>query len=840
MSSASPTLTPLRVLIVEDDPADEALVRRALRRSGFEPIGPRVDSEPDLLDRLDSSLDVILSDYALPSFDAFTTLRHVRERGVDAPVIIVSGTIGEEIAVETIRHGAVDYLLKDRLGRLGESVRQAVTQRRLRSEQQLMTEALQASETRLRLATSAAGMGAWELDLRTGEVVGSETMAAYLGLPPGTTRFPITVGQALVHPDDRAILAEADRRAIEDDHPYAVEVRLVSADGGVRWLAEKGEVVERDAAGIAVRMAGVTWDVTEQKTAEAALRRSERQLAEAQRIARIGSWEWEIATDDLSWSVELRRIFGLTLDPAPFSYQGFLERVHPDDRTRVEAIVQAACVEGQPFRFDYRIRLADGVERVVETRGDVVVDDAGRAIRMQGTAQDITERTALEAQLRRQAFHDALTGLPNRALLSDRLGQALVHASRRGTRIAALFVDIDNFKVVNDSLGHNAGDELLVGISRQLRLALREGDTVARFGGDEFVCILEDLAAIEAADAAARAAARVIDRLRDPVWIEGHEVVTTASIGVAISDGPAEAADDLLRHADQAMYVAKRAGKGRVIFFEPDMNHRAWTRLALERDLRRALEASEFQLVYQPIVELANGRVCAVEALLRWTDPARGVISPAEFVPVAEETGLIVPLGEWVIKEACRHAAAWQEGAREIGVAVNLSARQVGHPNLAAEVAEALAESGLPPRLLTLEITERVALANDDETTATLLALKRLGVHLAIDDFGTGYSGMSMLKASPVDELKVDQAFVAGLGVDERDLAIVRAVLALANALDLRTTAEGVETEEQATLLRRLGCRHAQGHLFARPMSAEAMSAFLPERRRLAAPAAAH
>ncbi|HYY87642.1 MAG TPA: EAL domain-containing protein, partial [Chloroflexota bacterium] len=436
--------------------------------------------------------------------------------------------------------------------------------------------------------------------------------------------------------------------------------------------------------------------------------------------------------------------------------------------------------------------------------------------------RDITDRKAVEQELTRLAFHDPLSNLPNRALFMDRLQHALERAARQGRPIAVMFLDLDNFKVVNDSLGHKAGDQLLVSVAQRLVGCLRTVDTAARFGGDEFTVLLEDLTGPEDA---LLVADRIANHLNEPFQLDGREVFVTASIGIALTDGSSETAESLVRTADLAMYQAKTSGKARYAVFDPEMNDRAWRRLETETDLRHALDRSEFVLHYQPIVDLATGRIVEVEALVRWQHPERGLVPPAEFIPTAEETGLIVPLGRWVLAEACAQLRAW--GDPDLVVSVNLAARQFQDAALVEDVARVLKASGLQPWQLKLEITESAAMLDAAATEATLRQLKRLGVHLAIDDFGTGYSALSYLKRFSVDTLKVDRSFVGGLGHDTDDAAIVTAIVALAHTMGLEVTAEGVETADQQARLQRLGCNRAQGYYFARPRDQAEISTLL-------------
>jgi diguanylate cyclase (GGDEF)-like protein len=441
--------------------------------------------------------------------------------------------------------------------------------------------------------------------------------------------------------------------------------------------------------------------------------------------------------------------------------------------------------------------------------------------------RDTSHRRLADEALVHTALHDPLTGLPNRALLLDRLAQALARAARTGGQAALLFLDLDNFKVVNDSLGHLAGDLLLIELAHRLQSSVRAADTVARFGGDEFAILLEDVG--DAAEAVAKAE-RLANAVREPLEVDGREVRPNVSIGVALNTVSGDQPEDLVRRADLAMYQAKAAGKGRWSVFETSMQARADARLELETGLRKALSHDELRLHFQPILALDSGHISGFEALVRWARPGYGLVPPAEFVPVAEETGLIVPLGHWVLSESCRRLRQWQSRyvhAARLGVSVNVSPRQLRQPDLVADVARIIGASGLDPSLITLEITESALVQDAEETMRVLHDLKAIGVQLAIDDFGTGYSSLSYLQRLPVDMLKIDRSFVNGLGENERDDAIVRGILELAGTLHLTTTAEGIETDTQLATVRRLGGVAGQGFLFARPLAPEDVDVLL-------------
>jgi diguanylate cyclase (GGDEF)-like protein len=440
---------------------------------------------------------------------------------------------------------------------------------------------------------------------------------------------------------------------------------------------------------------------------------------------------------------------------------------------------------------------------------------------------DITERKRAEALLQHAAFHDALTGLPNRALFLDRLRQALERSRRRPDfHFAVLFLDFDRFKVINDSLGHPVGDQLLIASAQRLTACVRALDTVARLGGDEFILLLEDVQE----QAATEVAGRIQQALQTPFEAGGHSVAVSASIGIVLGTSEAERPEDILRDADAAMYRAKAHGKARYEIFRAEIRDEAVARLKLETDLRRAIERQEFQVHYQPIVALDTGRVTGFEALVRWVHPDLGLLHPAAFIATAEETGLIVPMGHWVLGEACRQLGAWQARfpqAPPLSVSINLSSRQVEEPGLDDVIAALLAEHRLPPGSLRLEITERTIIEDTQATAGVLARLKRLGVLLEIDDFGTGYSALSYLQWLELDTLKIDRSFIRQLGLQGQQSAVVRTILALGRSLDLRIIAEGIETDDQLAKLRSLGCQAGQGYLFGWPMEAERVERFL-------------
>ena len=552
------------------------------------------------------------------------------------------------------------------------------------------------------------------------------------------------------------------------------------------------------------------------------------ELAAAQSMASIGSWDWHVSSGRVWWSEELYRIMGQMSGAYTPTVEGFLKLVDHADRDRVQAIIGRSGITGKDFQYVTRIVRPDRSVRVIEALGRAVVDPAGEAIHMSGTVQDITDRKALEEKVEHQAFHDSLTDLANRALFLDRVEHALLRQSRGTSALAVLFVDLDDFKAVNDSMGHAIGDDLLIEVSLRVSGLLRPADTVARLGGDEFAILLED---IEEVDYAESVAQRILDLLTTPFSVGGSELFVTASIGMAFSSPKAPLpSGELMSQADTAMYAAKRQGKGRVERFRTGMEEEAVERLRLRADLQQAVDNSQFVLHYQPVVTLDSGQITGVEALIRWEHPERGLIGPADFIPFAEENGLIMPIGHWVIKEACRTATRWSAESAEdrpLTIAVNISGVRFRHPGFVEELTEVLDETGLDPSRLVLEITEGILVQDADQVAGRLAELKKLGVSVAIDDFGTGYSSLSYLRKFPIDILKVDKTFIDSVAMGPEESALARAIIKLGHTLGLTVIAEGVEEGLQASALQALGCEYGQGFLFAKPLDLNALEALL-------------
>ena len=564
------------------------------------------------------------------------------------------------------------------------------------------------------------------------------------------------------------------------------------------------------------------------KNAEEALRESEERYALAARGANDGLWDWNLLSNDVYFSPRWKSMLGYQENEIGNSPQEWLGRIHVADRERVKDEIGAHQRGLTPhFESENRVQHKDGSFRWMLSRGLAIHGPSDKVSRMAGSQTDITGGKVA----------DVLTGLPNRLLFIDRLVRLIEHTKRHKEYLfAVLFLDLDGFKMINDSLGHVIGDQLLVGVANRLEKCLRVSDTVtriedlytlARLGGDEFTILLDQ---VKDSSDATLVAERIMKAIAAPFHLDGKKLFTSVSIGIALSNIGYDKPEDLLRDADTAMYRAKTLGKGRYEVFDLDMRASVIARLQLETDLRIAMERQEFQNFYQPIVSLETGRITGFEALLRWQHPTRGLLQPLEFIPVAEEIGMIREIGWWNLQKACRQISAWnacRNGGLPLTMSVNISVKQFVQPNLAAEIAKLLRETELPPDTLKLEITESTVMADPSAAVEMLLQIKSLGVQLSIDDFGTGYSSLSYLHRLPLDTLKIDRSFTKSIGLEGDSMEIVRTILPMANSLRLNVIAEGVETAEQLAILRKLRCEYAQGYYFSRPVSADEAEALL-------------
>jgi predicted signal transduction protein with EAL and GGDEF domain/FixJ family two-component response regulator len=588
------------------------------------------------------------------------------------------------------------------------------------------------------------------------------------------------------------------------------------------------------------------------------LNQSQRRLSNAQRIGEMGDWEWDVQQDRLVSSEQALRIFGHDINKGALNLAAFLATVHTQDSERLQLACERAVYSGDAFAIDHRIVLQDGSVRHVHQQVEVIErDDNGQARQLAGAVHDVTSRKAAEEQIRQLAYFDSLTGLPNRALFVEQVQKAIARADRQSEQLAIMFIDLDHFKRVNDTLGHSAGDELLRQVSHRLAGLVRNADSVtrgevptdtefakltgeitdpvepsdvhsiARLGGDEFIVLLTDVRRIEDA---ALVAMRLVEALAEPVMIEGTEIFVGGSAGVAIYPDDGRDINTLLMNADTAMYRAKASCRGGVQFYDRSMNAQAMERLKMETRLRRALERDEFVLHFQPRVNVASGRIVGAEALIRWQDPEHGLLLPGEFIPLIEDLGLIIPIGEWVLKAASKQIAAWRAaGVRCVPVAVNLASTHLRERGLPPLVKGLLNEHGLPLGSLEIEVTESILLSDPETSLEIAQQLSDMDVPLSIDDFGTGYSSMSYLKRLPIASLKIDRSFVRDLETDPDDEAIVTAIIALAHSLKLKVVAEGVETSAQLAFLRSRRCDEYQGWLTSKAVDADAFTKLVAE-----------
>ncbi|WP_316368920.1 putative bifunctional diguanylate cyclase/phosphodiesterase [Candidatus Thiodiazotropha sp. CDECU1] len=674
----------LQVLIVEDLPYDAELMALRLRDDGFDLDYTRVQGEVAFLEALANQPDLILCDWHLPQFSGQRALSLLRQQNLDIPFIIVSGGIGEEAAIDALRQGANDYVLKDRPARLGEAVKRALIDQKLRDAHRIAEEKLRLADRAFQ--NTAEGITVTDVD---GNIV--STNPAF---------------EAITGYSNEEVMGQNPRLLKSGHHE----------DSFYRDM----------------------WNT----------------------LLKTGHWRGEI------WN---RRKNG---------------DVFPEWLT---------------------------ISTVKDSDGDIT--------HYVGVFTDISQIKEAQDQINFLAHHDALTQLPNRALFRERFQHALMHARREHNSIALLFLDLDRFKTVNDTLGHPVGDEVLLEVSRRMNRIIRASDTLARLGGDEFVLLLEEQTDAQHAVVVAR---KLIDLFSKPMIISEHELVVTASIGITLYPNDGEDPDMLIRHADRAMYEAKQQGRNTYRFFTRALSEGALERLVMENDLRRAISRNQLMLHYQPIVNLQTQQLHGIEALVRWQHPKQGLIAPGLFIELAEEIGIIGEIGQWVLRSACNQLASWDRDNFKVPrISVNLSVQQIDREGLVDLVSEELKNSGLSPERLELEVTESMLMRNPDLSRAVLTELRTIGVKFAIDDFGTGYSNLAYLKLLPLDRLKIDQSFVQDIGQDANDEAIVRAIIAMSKSLGLEAVAEGVEKSSQADFLLKSGCDLSQGYLYSRPLPAE-------------------
>ena len=794
----------LRALIIEDSEDDALLLTRYLQQT-YELIHVRVDSAEGLSQALkQGEWDLVLSDHSMPGFDSFAALQIVQQNGRDLPFIIVSGAIGEDLAVAAIKAGAHDYLLKSNLKRLIPAI-----ERELQAAQARRTHFQSEQRFRATFEQAAVGIAHVGLDGRWLRV--NHKLCVITGY--SEEELLTRDRPSITYPDDMPDELNSMQQLLAGDVPSSTkEIRYARKDSSLVWVSLTWSLT-RTSTGEPDYFIEVVEDITERKEATERLRL----------FARIFDTINEgVAVTDASNNIMLvnpafSAITGYSATEAigknpRILHSGLMDKVFYDKMW--QSIKKTGRWQGE-----ITDRRKNGESYIEWLSISTMKDERGEFSHHIAVVSDISERKAAEERMVYIAQHDFLTGLPNRMMLHDRLTQAIAHAEREQRKVAVMFLDLDRFKAINDTLGHLIGDKLLQLVADRINSVARTSDTVSRLGGDEFAIMLPY---IENTDDIAMIALKLLASIAGPCVIDGNEIEVTTSIGISVFPEDGIDSESLIAHADAAMYQAKGDGRNNYQFFTREMNRRTLERILIKNKLSHALERNELFLLYQPQVDLQSGHIIGAEALVRWDNPLYGKVLPAQFIPIAEENGLIPPIGEWVLREACRQNQEWRKlGLMKITMAVNLSSVQFRQKNLGEIIKAILSESGLAPSGLELEITESVVMQDAEAAILLLEDMKAMGLKLSVDDFGTGYSSLNYLKRFPIDKFKIDQSFVRDLTTDTDDAVIVSTIISMAHSLKLKVIAEGVETAEQLAFLKQQGCDEIQGYYFSQPVSAE-------------------
>ena len=826
-------------------------------------------------------ISLMLVDLQMPDLNGLELLRKIRDEGYDIPAILVTAHGSERVAVDAFRLGVQDYLNKPlEVEELNQAITRALAGTRLQYQKENLTIQLREQISWLTALSNVGRSVTSTLHVNT---VLRRIVEAGVYLTHADQGFI-----ALIDPQSDQLLLRAvkniDEQRIDTFHvplkdslvgqaiqlgrpirktragrEQAIKVATgflvhslihvpiifqgkslgvlsINNHTQSRNFNEKDEAVLTslaDYAAIAIQNANsfeqAQQEIDERKRIEIALRESEERYALAVNGVNDGIWDWDMKTDNVYYAPRWKSILGYDDSEIGSSPEEWFRRIHKEDieHTRMEI---SAHIRRRTSHFinEHRLLHKDGTYRWVLCRGMAVWDETGNTLRMAGSIADITDRKNVEERLLHDAFHDSLTGLSNRALFVDRLTQAILRARRNPTyRFAVLFLDLDNFKDVNDTIGHVVGDHLLINVANTLKTGIRSVDTVARFGGDEFIILLDD---IKEEQGVMRVAEWIKEQFASPLQADGHEVFTSTSIGIVFSHVDYQQSEEIIRDADIAMYVAKSMGRGRAEIFKPWMRQRVIERLTLETDLRQAINNEELRIYYQPIADLDSSKLIGFEALVRWQHRERGLLTPSEFVTLAEETGMIMAIDRWMLLQACQQVYAWNQRFQmdpELTISVNISAKHIASPELREYVAKVLEKTGLKPDNLKLEITEFSIVDHNEITAAAFTNLQGLGVQIQIDDFGIGYSSLGYLSHFPVNALKIDQSFVGSIVEDQSQRDIVQAIITLTERLNVKVIAEGVETYEQLEQLRQLGCHLGQGYLLSTPMDIDGIESLL-------------
>jgi diguanylate cyclase (GGDEF)-like protein/PAS domain S-box-containing protein len=839
-----------RVLVVDDVDQNRYLLRVLLEGNNYQVDCARDGAEALVMAETNVP-DLLITDILMPVMDGFSLCRQWKhhDRLKHVPLMFYTATYtdsNDEIYANSL--GADAFMIKpaepaDLLNKVRNILRnrdkvampapvpnEAIVLKQYNSvlihklEQKVdqletATALARENEERLTLALEAQAAGIWNWDLATDRLTWSERHAQLFGIELAQFDGTYAAFRACVHPKDIDVFEAEVQTALRDRTGLMVEFRIIWPDQSVHWITSRGRAYY-DEDGKPTRMCGVVFEISDLKKNQEQMRLAAQFFAASQEAILI--------TDAKAHIVSVNDAFCLSTGYTEQEVAGLTPAILKSDCQMPSFFESMWNTLAQTGKWSGELinRRKDGSNYPVRLSISAVSNDTGVISHYVGIITDMSSYRAAEDRIQYMAYFDALTGLPNRTLLSDRATRAIAAAHRDNQGLAILFLDLDQFKTINDSLGHSTGDAVLQAVALRLKHLLREVDTVSRYGGDEFTLLLPD----SDSKGAAQVASRIIEILKEPVEVGIHSLVVGVSVGISLFPADATDFESLLRNADIALFRAKAAGRNNFQFFTNEMNEHARYRLGLELALRSALLNKEFVLHYQPQFELAEGKLVGYEALLRWYHPERGIIPPIEFIPIAEMNGLIIPIGEWVLNEACRQARQWQlDGHAPVVIAVNLSAVQIRQANIVQTVRHALLSSGLEARYLELELTESLLFENIDTVLTQLFILKEIGVRLSIDDFGTGYSSLSYLKRLPIDKLKIDKSFVANLSEDHDSRAIALAIVSMAHSLRLTVTAEGIEDLSQAQILTDMHCDDGQGYLYARPMPAEQITSWVEE-----------
>ncbi len=806
---------PLSLLIVDDNLADIHILERYLSAlENWEIQLSTCETGDDARNHINKSdRDIIIVDYNLGSETGIEIIRSLKEIDCKASFILLTGMGDQHTILEAFHEGIDDYILKTDLSpaSIEHSIHKIFQQRKTENDLRISQEGLKEAQTIARL-------GNWNWDIVNNSLHWSDEIYRIFGLEPQEFAANYEAFMESVHPDDRDLVNQAVKEALEENKSYSIYHRIIRKDQVERIVHEKGKVYF-DNSGKPVRMVGTVQDVTERMRTEESLRLSAKVFQSTS--------EGIMITDTKGVIVQINKAFT--------KITGYTEQ---EALGQTPSILKSGRHEQSFYEHMWysltKIGFWQGEIWDRRKNGEIfpkwmsinaVKNDHGIISHYVAIFNDITTRKRTEEVFQRLAHYDTLTGLPNRVLFQDRLQQAIIQAKRKKYFVALLFLDLDRFKNINDSLGHLAGDFLLTEVSKRLTNCIRSMDTVARLGGDEFTIILTEITNSQGVTSVAN---KIIESFKEPFLLNNQEMIITTSIGITLYPNDGQDMEVLLKNADLAMYHAKSIGKNNYQFFSADMNIELIEQIDLELNLRRALEKKEFILHYQPQISLKTGKIIGVEALLRWQPSKFGLVPPGKFIPLAEETGLIIPIGEWVLKESFEQQVRWSKmGFQDIRVAVNLSAKQFMQRNLLESISNTINETNVNPSYIEIEITESAIMNDIDQGIKLLYQFKDMGFKLALDDFGTGYSSLSYLKKFPLDTLKIDQSFIRDMENDQQNSAIVAAIISLGQNLNLKILAEGVEKEDQIHFLRKHHCEEVQGYYFSKPIDQESLTSLL-------------